>query len=100
VAQRTREFGLRMALGADSSMIRGLVMRQVALMTVIGALVGLALAMVTGFYAKALLYEMSGIDPAVLAASTIVLALVAVFAGLIPAIRASRVEPMRALRYE
>jgi len=100
VAQRTREFGLRMALGADRGMIRGLVMRQVGRMTVIGALAGLTLAMVTGFYAKALLYEMSGIDPTVLAASTIVLALVALFAGLIPAIRASRVEPMRALRYE
>jgi len=100
VAQRTREFGLRMALGADRGMIRGIVMRQVAIMTVIGGAVGLTLAIVTGLYAKALLFEMSGIDPAVLVVSTAVLAIVAAIAGFIPAHRASRVDPMSALRYE
>jgi predicted permease len=100
VAQRTREFGLRMALGADSGMIRGIVMRQVALMTIIGGVVGLALAIVTGIYAKAILFEMNGVDPAVLVASAALLAVVAAISGFIPAHRASRVHPMTALRYE
>ena len=100
VAQRTREFGLRMALGADAGMIRRLVLRQVAIMTAIGAALGLTLAIVAGRYAKALLFEMTGIDPLVLSVSTVILAVVAVIAGLIPAYRASRVDPMFALRYE
>jgi ABC-type antimicrobial peptide transport system permease subunit len=100
VAQRTREFGLRMALGADGGMIRQLVLRQVAKMTIVGAVLGLTLAVVAGIYAKSLLYEMSGVDPVVLSASASVLGLVALVAGLIPAYRASRVDPMLALRYE
>jgi ABC-type antimicrobial peptide transport system permease subunit len=89
-----------MALGADSGMIRGIVMRQVALMTIIGGVVGLALAIVTGIYAKAILFEMNGVDPAVLVASAALLAVVAAISGFIPAHRASRVHPMTALRYE
>jgi predicted permease len=100
VAQRTREFGLRMALGADGGMIRRLVLRQVALMTLIGAAAGLTIAIIAGRYATSLLYEMSGIDPMVLSAAAVILAVVAVLAGLIPAFRASRVDPMLALRYE
>jgi len=100
VAQRTREFGLRMALGADGGMIRRLVLRQVAVMTVMGAAAGLTIAMIAGWYARTLLFEMSGIDPVVLSASAGVLGVVAVLAGLIPAFRASRVDPMFALRYE
>jgi predicted permease len=100
VAQRTREIGLRMALGADASRIRSMVMRQVALMTLIGGVVGLALAMVVGVYAKSALYEMTGLDPVVLGSSAALLVLVAFGAGFIPAYRASKVDPMLALRYE
>jgi ABC-type antimicrobial peptide transport system permease subunit len=100
VAQRTREIGLRMALGADGSRIRSMVMRQVALMTLIGGVVGLGLAMVAGVYAKSELYEMTGLDPVVLGSSAVLLALVAFGAGFIPAYRASKVDPMLALRYE
>ena len=100
VAQRTREIGLRMALGAAPGAVRSMVLRQVAVMTVVGAAIGLAGALWMGSVAGSLLYQLEGRDPLVLAASTLVLALVALAAGLIPAHRASRIDPMRALRYE
>ena len=100
VAQRTREIGLRMALGAAPSDVRTMVLRQVAVMTVVGGLIGLAAAVGMGLYGQSLLYELKGWDPAVLAGAAAALALVAFCAGLIPAHRASRIDPMRALRYE
>jgi putative ABC transport system permease protein len=100
VTQRMREFGLRMALGANPGHVRWLVLRQVSLMTVVGGIVGLALAVGIGHSAAALLFEMQGYDPVVLGASAVLLAIVALVAGLVPALRASRIDPMRALRYE
>ena len=100
VAQRTREFGLRMALGADGGTVRGMVMRQVAVMAVIGGLIGLAAAIGIGRLAQSLLFEMDGNDPLVLAGAGFALAAVAIGAGFIPALRASKIDPMTALRYE
>ena len=100
VSLRTREIGLRMALGAAPSRVRGMVLRQVAMMTVIGGIVGLAGAVSLGRLAQSLLFDLKGWDPVVLTGSTVVLAIVALGAGFVPALRASRVEPMRALRYE
>jgi len=100
VAQRTREIGLRMALGAAPGRVRGMVLRQVAIMTVMGALVGVAGALGVGKAAQSMLFQMTGADPAVLALSAVALVLVALCAGFIPAHRASRVDPMRALKYE
>jgi putative ABC transport system permease protein len=100
VAQRTREFGLRMALGADGGRVRGMVMGQVARMAVVGGVIGLAAAVAAGRLAKSLLFEMEGHDPVVLIAATVALGLVALGAGFIPALRASRIDPMNALRYE
>ena len=100
VAQRTREIGLRMALGAAPDRVRGMVLRQVAMMTLVGALAGLAGALAVGKAAQSMLFQMTGADPAVLALSAAALALVALCAGFIPAHRASRVDPMRALKYE
>jgi predicted permease len=100
VAQRTREIGLRMALGAAPNRVRGMVLRQVAIMTLVGALVGLAGAIGVGKGAQSILFQMTGADPAVLALSAVALALVALCAGFIPAHRASRVDPMKALKYE
>src|SRR5262245_32836837 len=99
VAQRTREIGLRMALGAGPARLRGMVLRQVAIMTLVGALVGFAGALGVGKAAQSMLFQMTGADPAVLALSGVALALVALCAGFIPAHRASRVDPMRALKY-
>ena len=100
VAQRTREIGLRMALGAAPGRVRSMILRQVAIMTAVGGIVGLSAALWAGRAAKAILFEMEGHDPVVLTGSVVLLALVALGAGFIPAHRASRVDPMLALRYE
>jgi predicted permease len=100
IAQRTREIGLRMALGADRGTVRGMVLKQVAWMTAIGGIIGLAGAVGLGRAAQSLLFELQGHDPAVLIAATVLLTLVALGAGFLPARRASRIDPMRALRYE
>jgi predicted permease len=100
VAQRTREIGVRMALGASGGSVQRMVLRQVALMTLIGGVVGLAGALALGRAAKSLLYELQGYDPAVMAAAMVVLAGVAFGAGYLPAVRASRIDPMAALRQE
>jgi predicted permease len=100
VAQRTREIGVRMALGADAGRVRRMVMRQVAFMTVIGALIGVAGAIAIGHGAQALLYQLQGYDPLVIGVSVVVLGIVALAAGYLPALKASRVDPMQALRYE
>jgi predicted permease len=100
IAQRTREIGLRMALGASHGRVRAMVLRQVAWMTAIGGVVGLAGAVGIGRAAKSLLFELEGYDPAVLLASAILLTMVALGAGFLPAQRAAKIDPMRALRYE
>ncbi len=100
VTQRTREIGLRMALGAQPSRVRGMILAQVGRMTLVGGVVGLLGAVWLGRVAASLLFQLSGSDPLVLVASAVVLSLVAFGAGLIPAERASRVDPMHALRYE
>ena len=89
-----------MALGADGGRVRGMVLKQVMWMTAIGGAIGIAAAIGLGQLAQSLLFELQGHDPTVLSVSAIVLALVALGAGLIPALRASRIDPMLALRYE
>jgi predicted permease len=100
VAQRTREIGLRMALGAAPSRVRAMVLRQVGGMTMIGGVIGLAAAIGLGRLAQSLLYQLQGSDPAVLVGAAVALTFVALAAGYIPAYRASQVDPMSALRYE
>ncbi len=100
VSQRTREIGLRMALGAAPSRVRAMVMRQVGMMVLVGGTIGLAAAIGMGRLAQSLLFELQGSDPLVLVAAAVSLSLVALAAGFIPAHRASRVDPMSALRYE
>ena len=100
VSQRTREIGLRMALGAAPGRVRTMVLRQVGVMTIVGGGIGLAAAVALARFAQSLLFEMQGYDPAVLIGAAVSLTLVALGAGFVPAHRASQVDPMRALRYE
>jgi predicted permease len=100
VAQRTREFGLRMALGAAPARVRGMVLGQVGMMTIVGSVIGLAAAIGIGHLAESILYQLKGYDITVLAISFVVLAFVALAAGFVPAYRASQVDPMQALHYE
>jgi predicted permease len=100
VSQRTREFGLRMALGAAPLMIGRLVARQLARMTVVGGLIGVGLALVLGRYLASLLYQMQSADAVVIAAAVLLLLVMACAAGILPALRAARIDPMRALRTE
>jgi hypothetical protein len=100
VAQRTRELGLRLALGAEPSGLRALVVKQVGLMTVIGSGIGLVAAAGLGRVAEVLLVGLSGHDPVVLIAAVAAISLVVLGASYVPARRASRIAPMEALRYE
>ena len=100
VAQRTREIGVRMALGADAGRVRTMVLRQVGRMTLIGGVIGIIGSLAMEKTARSLLYGLEGHDPLVVIGSALVLALVALGAGYLPARRASKIHPMQALRYE
>ncbi len=100
VAQRTREIGVRMALGADRRSVQIMVLRQVATMTLVGGVVGLAGALALGTTAQSLLFELKGYDPLVMVGAIATLTAVAFGAGYLPALRASRIDPMQALRHE
>jgi putative ABC transport system permease protein len=98
VARRKNEIGVRIALGAASTRVVRMVLGDVARVVAIGALVGIAGALAAGKLVASFLYGLEARDPLVLAAATGVLVSVALVAGLIPALRASRVDPVAALR--
>ncbi|MGH9654814.1 MAG: ADOP family duplicated permease [Bryobacteraceae bacterium] len=100
VARRTREIGIRMALGADPSSAMRLILGQGLRVIAAGVAIGLLLSIGIDRVLAGLLYQTRTIDPLVLLIASLVLALVALFACYLPARRASRVDPMVALRYE
>jgi predicted permease len=100
VERRTREIGVRMALGADSRRVQRMILRQVGVMLLGGGVIGVAAAVALGRAAGSLLYGVDGNDPLIFAFAVTVLTLIALAAGYIPALRASRVDPLRALRYD
>jgi predicted permease len=100
VAQRTREFGIRLALGADAARLRTIVLRQVGGMLLIGGAAGIAAALALGRGAASLLYEVQSADPLVIALAVLVLGALALAAGLLPAQRAAAVDPVTALKHE
>ena len=98
--RRTREIGIRIALGAIHGDVIWLVMREVVLLVAVGTAVGLAASFALTRYVQSQLFGVGQNDPLTIALATITLAAVGSLAGYIPALRASRTDPMQALRYE
>ncbi len=100
VAGRTREIGVRMALGATRGSLIALVLREAMAMVLAGVALGIPIAIACSRAMRALLFEVTPVDPLSLLATAFVLLLVATLAAFLPARRATRVDPMVALRYE
>ena len=100
VARRRKELGLRLALGAEPSGVLWIVMKEVLLLLAIGLLVGVPTAIGLGRYVSSQLYGIQPNDPWIAVATVILLTVVSAAAGMIPATRASRIDPILALRYE
>lgn len=100
VARRTREIGIRMALGADAASTLRMILSEALKVTTVGIGVGLLLAIGVGKLLAGFLYDIRSIDPIVLGVAPALLTLVALVACWVPARRAARVDPMIALRYE
>ncbi|MEN3369887.1 MAG: hypothetical protein V7609_2030 [Verrucomicrobiota bacterium] len=100
VARRTREIGIRMALGAQPGMVLRMIMREGSVMLASGIVLGLLLAAGTGKILSGMLYEVGALDPVAFTFAPLILAIAALFATWLPARRATRISPMAALRTE
>ena len=100
VARRRKELGIRLALGAQRGRVIWMVMREVMILLAFGLAIGIPAAMALGKYVSTQLYGIQGRDPWVAGLTVLLLATVSALAGLLPAHRASRIDPILALRYE
>jgi putative ABC transport system permease protein len=100
VARRTREIGIRMALGASRGSVAWMILAEVMRLALTGLAIGIVFALIAGHFAESELYGVKGYSPLVLGSTALVLTIVAALAGSLPARRAARVQPMIALRYE
>jgi ABC-type antimicrobial peptide transport system permease subunit len=100
VARRTNEIGIRMALGAERPQVVWLVIRDAVRLLVMGVGLGLPAAWAASRFVSSMLFGLTATDPPTMFAATLLLAIVGLLAGALPAWRASRVDPMVALRYE
>jgi ABC-type antimicrobial peptide transport system permease subunit len=100
VARRTSEIGMRMALGAPSRQVLTMILRETSLLAGIGAVLGVAVAAGVTRFIESMLFGLKPSDPATTAEAVLVMIAVALLAGWLPARRASRLDPMTALRHE
>ena len=100
VTQRTREMGIRMALGAQSGSLLGLVIRRGLVQLAIGLGIGLALALLVGGPLQLVLFEVNGRDPAVFGIIAATLAMTCLLASFVPAYRITKIDPVKALTSE
>ena len=100
IARRTNEFGIRMALGAKRGNVLWMVLRETLWLVLIGVAIGVGLTVVSSRLVQSMLFGVKPSDPLVLAAAVLVMTAVGLFAGWLPARRATRIDPMIALRYE
>ena len=100
VARRRGEIGIRMALGANRGDVLGLVLREAGMLLAVGLVIGTGLAIAVGRTASSMLFGLKPTDPVTIGLSVALLAVVAMVASFLPAMRAARLEPMLALREE
>lgn len=100
VLQRTKEIGIRMAIGARGMDVVGMIMREAGILTVAGLVIGTTLALASAQVVKSLLYGLKPRDPLTIVLAVVTLAAVAALASFLPAYRASRLDPLKALHYE
>jgi putative ABC transport system permease protein len=100
VAQRTHEIGVRMAMGASRESVRSMILRRGTLLTLAGTVLGILGAFALARLIESLLYQIPPRDPLTYVGVCVVLSAVALAASYIPALRATKVDPMVALRYE
>ena len=100
VAERRKEFGIRLALGARTGSVLGLVMRSAGVVSVIGLVLGLSGAVALRRVIESRLFGVSGLDPLTIAGTAMAIAVLTVVASLVPAVRAARIDPVRSLRVD
>jgi ABC-type antimicrobial peptide transport system permease subunit len=100
VARRTREIGIRLAIGASPGTVRLMVLKEVGILALIGALIGAPAAVALAKFAEPLLYGLKSYDPMVVIAATVLIIVVALLSGYSPARLAMKVAPVTALRHE
>ena len=100
VASRTNEIGIRLALGAGTRRVLSLVLREAVVLVLIGVAVGVPVVLLTARFAKSLLFELSPTDPLSLVGAGLVMIFISLLAAYIPARRATKIDPLVALRYE
>ena len=100
VEQRTREIGIRLALGAEASRVRQRVVLEGMRLALAGVVIGIGVAWELARFLASMLYGVEARDPLVFVSVPLALSAIAIFAAWFPAIRASRIDPLKALRYE